>query len=86
MIDKKIKFSEPLLSLNEKKLEKDGANRILLTALILFILFAASLLIKSPSQDTDSLSWPIPTFFIGIAVYSAIPFLWILSNTSMRWE
>ena len=70
--------------MNEKKLEKNGANRMLLTALILFILFAASLLIRTPNQDTDSFYWPIPTFFIGIAVYSAIPFLWILSNTSMR--
>ena len=73
------------ISLNEKKLERSGANRMLLTAVILFLLFAVSLLIKTPNQEQDSLYWPIESYFIGVGVYSAIPFLWIFSNSSMRW-
>ena len=72
------------ISRNEKKLEKSGANRMLLTAVLLFILFALSLLIKTPNQETDSLYWPIASFFIGVGVYSVIPYLWIFSNSSMR--
>ena len=59
---------------------------MLLTAVILFLLFAVSLLIKTPNQEKDSLYWPIESFFIGVGVYSAIPFLWIFSNSSMRWD